>query len=126
VGSADQFEAAREAARYLKIRLDGIEGTNPPYDYEHVLAGIDGGYRDVLLQTTSPIVRRGSPAPPRGDARSPLAVVHPVRLWVDPGGLMSSGASPTEFEPVVNLKTAQAVGLTIPPAILARADEVIE
>jgi putative tryptophan/tyrosine transport system substrate-binding protein len=46
--SADQFEAARETARSLRIPLDGIECTDPPYNYERLLADVVGGHHDVL------------------------------------------------------------------------------
>ena len=83
-----------------------------------------------------------------------LPSMFPEQDWVNAGGVMSYGASsvgmyrlaaeyigriakgtkpadlqvqqPTKFELIVNLKTAQSLSLTIPPAILARADEVIE
>ena len=152
--SADQFEAAREAARSLRIRLDGIECVDPPYDYERLLAGVEGEHRDALLLMTSPVFIQDRQRLSSVALGHRLPSMFPFREWVDEGGMMSYSASltdmnrlaadyvdriakgakpadlpvqqPTKFELIVNLKTAKALGLIIPPSILARADEVIE
>ena len=145
-------KAAQAGARAVRVTLLHAEHT--PDDYSGAFTRIVRERPDALLvpQTTSNFARRRLIVDFAMTSRLPG--MYPVRDFAEAGGLMSYGASsrenwqraayfvdkilkgakpadlpveqPTRFELVINLKTAKALGLTIPPALLARADEVIE
>ena len=152
--SADQWQATQAAAVKLDLRLAGVRLTNPPYDYERALAQTPADHRGLLILLASPLFARDRERLALLALRHRMASMFVFREFVDVGGLMSYGPNrtvmsrrvadyinriargakpsdlpieqPTIFELVINLKTAKALGITLSPAILLRADEVIE
>jgi putative tryptophan/tyrosine transport system substrate-binding protein len=147
--------AAEPAASSLAIELVPATIENSEADIERVIesfaATASGGL--VVLPDTTTAIRRDLIIALA--ARNRLPAVYPERQFVDSGGLLAysiqdmpglyrqaatyvdrilRGAkpadlpvqAPTKYETVVNLKTAKALGIEIPPSLLVRADEVIE
>jgi putative tryptophan/tyrosine transport system substrate-binding protein len=140
--------AASLVISLLPVGVDTAEDLPRRFD-EMTAAGADGYL--VIAQARTDAMRDAIAALA---LRHRLPGVAPMRRYADAGVLLSYGASlsaihrreayfvdrilkgampadlpveqPTSFELVVNLKTAKALGLTVPPLILARADEVIE
>jgi len=152
--SADQWGAAQSTASALGLRLFGSKLHEQPYDYEQAFAQAPSDHRGWLFVMTSPFFFRDRARLAEFALRHRMPSVFAFREWVDAGGLLSYGPSitgmyrraadyvdriargakpsdlpveqSTKFEFVLNLKTARAIGLAIPTALLLRADEVIE
>src|SRR6266851_5094581 len=149
--SADQWREADKTARGVGLRLQGVELRNPPYHFSDALRTAGRGRAEALLVLMSPVFFRQRV---QIIEQSRLPTISGSSPFADAGALMPYGANlddmfrhvalhidkilkrakpadlpierPTKFELVINLKTAKALGLTIPPAVLQRADQVIE
>ena len=147
------LEAAELAARTLGVRLH-VVGARRPDDVEKAFSDMTRAGAGGLTVLTSPMFNTQKSRLVDLAAKNRLPAVYPWRSAVDAGGLMAYGPNardlfrraatyvdkilkgtkpadlpveqPTKFDLVINLKTAKALGLTIPPSLLGRADEVIE
>jgi len=149
----DIREAAEVAARTLGVRLQVVE-VQGPADFNRAFSEMTRGHAGALTVLPSSMFTNQRWRIVELAATNRLPTMYPFREFVDAGGLMSYGANlpdmyrraatyvdkilkgtkpgdlpveqPTKFELVINLKTAKALSLTIPPSLLARADQVIE
>jgi putative ABC transport system substrate-binding protein len=151
--SALQVQEIEEAAGSMGLRLQN-RGIRTADDVQAAFGASakDGAQGLLTTVATFFIIQRARVVELAAKHRVPA--MYPVRDFVDSGGLMSYGPEtlslyrhtsvhvdkilkgakpadlpieqPTKFELVINLKTAKALGLTIPPSLLARADEVIQ
>jgi putative tryptophan/tyrosine transport system substrate-binding protein len=146
-------EVLPAAARALKLTLRswGVRGAN---DFEKVFAAMGKQRPDGLYVLGSPLMRPNAKRIAGLALKSRLPSIYVIKEFVNAGGLMYYGADeaesnrrvagyvdkilkgakpadlpvqqPTEFELVINLKTAKQIGLTIPQSVLYRADKVIK
>ena len=152
--SAAQLRAAEAAARSLGVQLQALELRHPPYAFAGAFAAAAQGQAEALWFLDSPIFYRQLAHIADLAAKSRLPTmfgasdcaragglmaydVNPVEMWrhvADYVDKILTGATPadlpveqpTKFELVLNLKTAQALGITFPPGLLILADEVIQ
>ncbi len=149
----DILKAAEVAARALGVRPQFIEARGP-VDIDRAFSEMTRAHAGALIVLSTPMFASERRHLVDLAAKNRLPTVFSFREYVDAGGLMSYGPKladlfhraatyvdkilkgakpadlpveqPTKFELVINLKTAKALGLRIPPVLLARADEVIE
>ena len=147
------LEEADVAALALGVRLQLVEARGPA-DFERAFSDMSKARAGALIVLATPAF--GSARQRLGDlaAKHRLPTVFAFREYVEAGGLMAYGPDlddlsrraaiyvdkilkgtkpgdlpieqPTKFELAINLKTAKALGLTIPPSLLLRADQVLE
>jgi len=148
-----QLAAIHAVAPSLGVELTSVD-VRDASGIEHSIATFTPGSNCGLIVTISPLALRHRQLIIALAAKHRLPAVYPWRVFVADGGLISYGPddidqyrratsyvdrilrgekpadlpvqAPTKFELVINLRTAKALGLTLPDKLLTRADEVIE
>ena len=152
--TAHSAAASREittAARVLGVKIQVVRN---PQDLDRAFITITRERLQAVFVVTDPISFNQRARIADFAAKSHLPTMYELKDYVEAGGLMAYGPSladlsrraatyvdkilkgakpadlpieqPTKFELVINLKTAKAIGLTIPQSVLGRADQVIE
>src|SRR5215831_165061 len=151
--SIGQLAAIQSAARSFGLEVSPLGGRDAR-DIEQTVTAFAGGSNRGLIAVATPLNADNRNLIISLAARHRFPAVYPFRFWVTDGGLISYGNDPidqnrqaagyvdrilrgekpadlpvqsaTKYELVINLKTAKALGLTVPPSLLSRADEIIE
>jgi putative ABC transport system substrate-binding protein len=149
----ERVAVAEGTARALGVRLHVVEARGPN-DFDRAFAEMIRTRVGAVCVLATPIFESYRRRLVNLAAQNRLPTVYAFRGWAEDGGLMSYGPDiadnfrraatyvdkilkgarpadlpveqPAKFELVINLKTAKALSLTIPPSLLARADQVIE
>ena len=147
------LKTGEDAASSLGVQLQVVEARGPE-EFDRAFADMSKARAGALAVVSTPVFNSARHRLVDQAARNRLPAVYSLRMYVDAGGLMSYGADvremarraavyvdkilkgakpadlpveqPTKFELVINLKAARALGLTMPPSVLGRADRVVE
>jgi putative ABC transport system substrate-binding protein len=153
VRATQQLRDTEDAARRLGLQVQALEVRGLD-DFEGAFAMARQGRAEAVTVLAGPVIGEHPARLVALAAQSRLPAMYLGRGFVDAGGLMSYGTSnremgrraaayvdrilkgakpgdlpveqPTKFELIINLKTAKALGITMPPSLLLLADEVIQ
>ncbi len=148
-----RLKEAAVSARALRVQLQVVEALGPA-DFDRAFSDMSAKDAGALVVLPTPAFELGRQRIVDLAARYRLPTVYASRAYVDSGGLMSYGTNvpdlhrraaayvdkilkgakpsdlpvqqPIKFELVINRKTANALGLIVPPTLLVQADEVID
>jgi putative ABC transport system substrate-binding protein len=153
LGMTLRYRSAEDAARILGITVQTL-GVREPDDFDQAFAEMTRERPDAILMVSDALTMLNRRRVVEFASTNRLPTIFEADGPVRDGGLMSYGPKqseigeraayfvarifrgarpadlplelPTHFELLINLKTAQALGITLPPTLVARADEVIE